>query len=313
LPAAGKWWRSGLALVAVALWAPLAYVVLPLAGLLWLAGPRHLSRVWLAATLTGICLWWLTVPGDPVSQVRRAALLSFTLALLVATWWKPGRYLPRAGVALGAATVAIVALVAVFGPSWTELTWLIARETSLAWRRVAALVAQDNPPIMALGDSVASAAAATFPATVALQSLAGGAVAWHFASRLESHGPTAALGRFRDFAFSDYLVWAVVLSLLTAILPVATWVETAGLNLGVVAAVLYVLRGLAIAAVALDMGGVSIGVLVTLAVLAVLLALPLLVIVPGLWVLGISDIWLDFRRRLARAGLPPKRGTDAHD
>ena len=307
---AGKWWRLALALVAVALWAPLAYVVLPLAGLLWLSGPRQLPRLGLVAALTGIGLWWLVVPGNPVAQVQRATLVAFTLALLTAAWWKRGKYLPRAGVALVASSLASVALVGLFGPSWSELTWLIARDSSLAWRRFATLFAQDTPAILAIGEGVGAAAAATFPATLALQCLAGSALAWHVASRLEPSGPATALARFRDFAFSDYLVWGVVVALLTVVLPVAAWIEAAGLNVGIVAAILYVLRGLAIAAVALDATGVSVGVVVTLAVLAVLLALPLLVIVPGLWVIGVSDTWLDFRRRLARAGLPPKRRTD---
>jgi len=307
---AGKWWRSALALVAVALWAPLAYVVFPLAGLLWLAHPRDPPRVGLAAALTGMALWWLVVPGDPVAQMRRAALVSFTLTLLTAAWWKPGRYLPRAALGLVAASLITVVLVAALGPSWSELTWLVARETSVAWRRAATLLAQDSPAVLAIGDGVASAAAATLPATLVLQSLAGGALAWHFASRLEPHGPARGLEPFRDFRFSDHLIWGVVLALLTVILPVATWIETTGLNLGVVAGVLYVVRGLAIAAVALEVGGVSVGVILALAVLAVLLALPLLIIVPGLWVIGISDTWLDFRRRLAHAGSPPKRETD---
>jgi len=310
LPTAGKWWRSALALVAVALWAPLAYVLLPLAGLLWLARPRQLPRLGLAAALTGVALWWLFMPGDPVAQMRRAALVSFTLVLLMAAWWKPGRYLPRAALGVVAASLITVVLVSAFGPSWRELTWLVARDTSISWRRVATLIAQDTPQLLALGDGVASAAAATLPATIALQSLAGGALAWHLASRLEPGGPATGLRRFRDFAFSDHLIWCVVLALLTVILPVATWIETTGLNIGIVAGVLYVVRGLAIAAVALDAGGVSVGAIVTVAILMVLLALPLLVIVPGLWVIGISDTWLDFRRRLAHAGTPPKRETD---
>lgn len=310
MPRAGKWWRSALALIAVALWAPLAYVVFPLAGLLWLARPRQPPRVALAAALTGIALWWLIVPGDPVAQMRRAALVSFTLALLTAAWWKPGRYLPRAALGLVVASLITVVLAGALGPSWSELSWLVARETSIAWRRFATLLAQDTAPILALGNGVAATAAATLPATIALQSLAGGALAWHLASRLEPDGPARSLGRFREFVFSDHLVWGVVLALLTVILPVAAWIETTGLNLGVVAGVLYVVRGLAVAAVALDVGGVSAGVIAALTVLAVLLALPLLVIVPGLWVIGISDTWLDFRRRLAHAGSPPKRETD---
>jgi hypothetical protein len=302
LPEGVKWWRPALALVAFALWAPLAYVALPLAGLLWLGGPKGLTRGALAGGLTALSVWWLLAPGDAIAQLHRSWIVSFTLVLLTAAWWRRGAYLPRAGVAIVGAALISGALLLLFGPSWAEVTWLVSREAGIVWRRVAAFAAPDAAPLFAtLGERVAAATAATFPAIVALQALAAGAIAWQLTARLEPRGPVPALARFRDFDFSDHLIWSMVFFLVAVLLPVATWIKATALNLGVVAGVLYVLRGLAVAAVALDAGGVSVAVIVVLAVLSVVLALPLLVIVPGLWVIGISDTWLDFRRRLAGA------------
>jgi len=45
--------------------------------------------------------------------------------------------------------------------------------------------------------------------------------------------------------------------------------------------------------------GVSNAALAVGAVVAGVLAFPLLVVLPGLWALGVSDTWLEFRRRLA--------------
>ena len=71
------------------------------------------------------------------------------------------------------------------------------------------------------------------------------------------------------------------------------------LNVTVVLGALYLLRGAAVVAAFAAATGVSIATLVGGAVVGVVLVLPMVLLVPGLWTLGVSDIWLQFRRRLA--------------
>ena len=69
---------------------------------------------------------------------------------------------------------------------------------------------------------------------------------------------------------------------------------------------LYLLRGAAIVVACAVVLGVSPLSLIVGSVAAALLAVPLLFVLPGLATLGITDTWLEFRRRLA--GRPNPRG-----
>jgi hypothetical protein len=77
------------------------------------------------------------------------------------------------------------------------------------------------------------------------------------------------------------------------------------LNLGLVLSVLYCLRGAAIVAALAGGVGVPVWTLLVVTVIAVALVLPLLLLIPGLWTLGVFDTWLAFRQR--RAGQSPVR------
>jgi hypothetical protein len=67
----------------------------------------------------------------------------------------------------------------------------------------------------------------------------------------------------------------------------------------VVIGTLYLLRGAAIVVAFAVILGVSPMSLIVGAVAVALLAVPLLLVLPGLATLGITDTWLEFRRRLA--------------
>jgi len=85
------------------------------------------------------------------------------------------------------------------------------------------------------------------------------------------------------------------------ILPVSSALHVAGTNLGLIASVLYMLRGAAIVVTFAEAFGVSVVALVIIAGLAAALAVPLLFVLPGLCTLGITDTWYQYRRRLAAA------------
>jgi hypothetical protein len=83
------------------------------------------------------------------------------------------------------------------------------------------------------------------------------------------------------------------------ITPLLAGLNAAALNLLVVVGTLYLLRGAAIVVACAAMVGVSPASLTIGLVAAALLAVPLLLVVPGLATLGMTDTWLEFRRRLA--------------
>lgn len=308
-----QWWRVALAFAAYTVWGlvalvPLglavlfrvALVALALAVLVWSAPRRRPPEMLLAAAAAGVALWWLLLPGGPVAQLLRTWTILFVAAFGAAAWWRPGRFLPRAAFAIGIALLGTALLVMLAGPSWEALRWYLERDSAIAWRRAAAMFPVQSTDLVALGDRLVTFQAEAFPALLALQSLAAGAIAWAIAHRVAHQAPGEPLGRFRDFRFSDHAVWGILLGVAGLLLPIA-WLKTVALNTTVAAAALYLVRGLAITAALLEAGGVSPLVVVAVAAASLLLTVPLLVLVPGVWLLGLSDTWFDFRRRLAGA------------
>src|SRR2546430_14598459 len=140
------------------------------------------------------------------------------------------------------------------------------------------------------------------PATLALQTLAGLTLAWQWHRRVARHplGPPPA--PFREFRFGDHWVWAIIVALVGWITPVVSGLMLAALNILVVLGGLYLVRGIAIVVACAAAFGIAPAALVIGAVVAAALALPLLLLLPSLATLGITDTWLEFRRRLkARA------------
>jgi hypothetical protein len=167
-------------------------------------------------------------------------------------------------------------------------------------RQASGLAVSLRPELASVAEAAARFAAATAPAMLVLQALAGLALAWQIHLRLLSRPLGEPLGPFREFRFADQWVWALVAALAVPLVPALEALHGAALNLGVVTGALYLIRGAAIAAAFADVAGISGVALVVWAAIAGALALPLLVILPGLWTLGITDTWIEFRRRLGR-------------
>src|SRR5437870_3588068 len=107
-----------------------------------------------------------------------------------------------------------------------------------------------------------------------------------------------ALGAFREFRFGDYWVWAVVASLAVWVAPVLAGLKVTALNLLVMLGALYLLRGAAIVLAFSGALGITPAALAIGAAVSTLLIVPLLLLVPALTTLGVTDTWLEFRRRL---------------
>jgi len=307
-----------LALVAFVLWAHPSLVGLPCAALLFVA-PGSQDRPgggWsqpIAGMIGAVSLALLVVSGT--SGSRLAAVTSAYIVLATAAFvsfmlLEPRPILQqalRSIVAAGIATAVLIQLL--WAPelfrfdAWGSLAWEATRLASTTMR----MIVEVAPEAFPVYEPVVRFVSVTWPGMLALQTLAGLALAWQLYVRLAPPAANAgaaarpALARFKDFYMGDAWVWGIVAWLGVLILPVSGALHVAGANVGLVAGTLYVLRGAAIVATFAEAFGVSAMALVIAAAAAAALAVPLLFVLPGLCTLGITDTWYQYRRRLAAA------------
>lgn len=311
-PGTGGLGRVVWAAAAFIFFAPAALIALPLAALLAASRPRTTVEFLVAGGAAGYALWWLLVPGTLPDQMVRAAAVLATVVFVVATSRTRSSFTHRALAALGAAATSLYVLVPALGHSWRELRWWVAHETGMAARGVLGhlwLVARPNAadPAPDVSNTLVlletwftqyvEIVAEFYPAVVALQLLAGLAVATAMYHRVARQPQGAPLGRLRDFRFSDHLGWAAAVPLAIVLLPKIVAMKTAAANLLLVTGVLYALRGAAVAAFGLHlMGGTGLALGV---ITAIFIFLMLPVVVGGSILLGVLDAGLDLRRRWA--------------
>lgn len=292
--------RGGLgAAIALALVATLVSAINP--GLL-IAVPLALLLVALAPArspyrLIGVMvlvLLFATPASGPLWYAERGWALVLGAAFLAAVALRPrGSFLGR-GMAAVAVAVTLGGAILLGSGAWARVEWALTRrfrEAAVAW---ATLVETSGDPALAdAADTfrrVADIEVMLYPALLAIASLAALAVAWWAYRRLA--GPDeAALAPMREFRFADHLVWVLIAGAALLVVPLGDVAARAGANLTTFMAVLYVLRG---AAIVVALTGVGAGGMFLLGVMAVLL-LPL--VASAALVIGLSDTWLDLRRR----------------
>lgn len=291
------------------LWAHPSLVGLPLAALLIIAPGGERSSGWahpIAGLIGAVSLALLVVSGG--SGSRLAAATSAYIVLTTATFvsfvlLKPAPILRQAFRSIAVAGLATALLVqAIWGSeAWGSLAWEATRQVSIRIRSIVEVA----PDAFVIYEPMVRFGSLTWPGMLALQTLAGLALAWQLyrriAARTEDESVAPAPARFRDFYMGDGWVWGIVAWLGVLILPVSSVLQMAGTNLGLVASTLYVLRGAAIVATFAEAFGISALALVIVAAAAAALAVPLLFVLPGLCTLGITDTWYHYRRRLAEA------------
>jgi hypothetical protein len=309
-----------LALLAFVLWAHPSLFGLPFAALLLL--PASARRpIWTEAVagLVGAFSVGLVVL-TALRGIRLAALTSTYIVMVTAAFvglvlLKPAPILRQAlrAMLLGGLVTALLIQV-IWGPdAWAALAWEATRDAGLMMRSIVEIA----PDTFTVYEPMVRFWSLTWPGMLALQTLAGLALAWHLHLRLaptESSTPAPAAAppaRFRDFRMGDGWVWGIVAWLGVLILPVSNALQVAGTNVGLVTSVLYMLRGAAIVVTFAEAFGVSVVALVLVAGIAAALAVPLLFVLPGLCTLGITDTWYQYRRRLAAArGAGPTQSKD---
>jgi hypothetical protein len=293
---------GGLALAATLLAPvdPLVLLAVPLAVTLAAFRPRSAVSLALAAAL--LVPVFLGARGEawPLWTAERGWALALAGGFVAATVLRPRWSLLARAIAGVAGAGAVTAVVAVLRPGvLAELDWWVQHELL----GVATEVYQWLPGVA--GDTLAGVDPAVrvlelqerlYPALLGLASLASLGVAWHVVTRLAGREPT--LAPFREFRFSDHLVWVVLAGLFLLTLPPDAVASRVGGNALLFAGALYLLRGVA---VLFWVGAATLTSAWTAAacVAAAVLLYPLALAVA--LALGIGDTWIDVRRRLVSA------------
>lgn len=283
----------------------------PLAAMLLVTRPSSSREWWWLAGSTAVLGLWLGAPAGAVDQVANAAAVLLSGAWLVLAWKGTGSTARRVAWAVGFAASALVLWCAVWGLGWAEIHFALVRE----WRQFAGLLldrSKGTGPVPAFLQQVVEAAgpiAQLFPARLILGGALGTLLAtiWHHRLSPRPLGP--APGSFGDFRFPDVVVWLLILAIALLVLPetlqhlanqppvgVHPAIRLAALNLLVVCAALYTVRGMAVMGRLLRPGNWAI-----VFAFVVLFLLPFTLI--GVAGLGLADTWVDFRRRLERRSL----------
>lgn len=270
-------------------------IFLPLSLLLIAMPPRQPVLVF-----AGVVLLLLLMRGggaDPVADFGRG------WSLVLGAWFVVGV------VAMGAGAFLSRALFAVGGASLTAGTLLLLHENSFGAldRAVASRLREGVTATLDLGQQLslsptmqdalyrtAELQATLYPALLGLASLAGLAVAWWAYRRLAVRDGEA-LRPLAEFRFHDGLIWLLILGGALLLLPSGGLAGRTGSNLLAFMAFLYALRG---AAVLLFVGGMPGPFGLALAALVAVVLYPL--VMATVFLVGLSDTWLDLRTRRER-------------
>lgn len=293
-----------------------------MAGLLLVSRPVR-PGAWRWALLFGVLLGlWISWSQGLVEQTDNAMAILATGGFIALSLSERRGAFTRA---LGAVLLALVAITIwfqVWHVGWRDVQLAVTRQWWAVWRALAenprfgpgALDAQDFLGQMAAaGDTLAR----LYPARLVLAAMLGVTVSSAWAERMTGRAVGAPVQPLQRFRFSDHLVWVLIAAGLVLLLPGFELVQRAAQssqamallvvtlefwspvaeNALVVCLALFGLRGVAVLARFTRPGA---GLL-----LAGVLALVLLpFVVPGLILLGLADIWGDFRSRAA----PPPTG-----
>jgi hypothetical protein len=297
---AGEWGRAGALALVVGLFSitdPIALLLLT-GGVVALAFHPREARTWPAAAAAIATALWLTA-DSPLVWLHRGWPLALAGAFVLIRAGRPRG--PLTAHALGA-VVAAAALAATIFALWPH-GWLeLDREVATAFRlRADRLVAGlDGSMGLDLEPAVRGAfewAAALFPAWIGVSSMAALGLAEFFRAKVAGFDG-AALRPIRDFRFNDHWVWVWIAGLALLVVPAGAAVHRVGANAALLLGTLYALRGLGI--VLAWIGGLPLGIFGVVALALVLLTPILWVALTGVVILGVSDTWLDLRRRFGR-------------
>lgn len=281
---------------------PMLLIFVPVAFMLVALEPR---KPWLM--LVAVILLATTFTGSASSSEGVLWWYSRGWALIVSAWFvvaialMPSASLISRSIAAVAGSVVSAGLLFVVNRSgWIQLDWAIGRQL----RNTAADVTsfwtgrlEEKPWATDLTSAIyrfADFQTNTYPAMLAIASLAGLALSWWLWRRLsvQERNP---LGPLRDFRFRDELVWLVVIGAALVVLPLGVAATRTGTNVLLFMAALYAVRGFAVILALFgspSLLGALFGALLFFMLYPIVMATTLMV--------GLSDTWLDLRARRLR-------------
>lgn len=290
----------------------------------WLAGGRlSLALVWVA-----FAAWVIGQPapatGGAYYDLARAWGLLLAGAFgVICILGKPGPFFTRALSAIGLALIVGLAHVVVGRTSFRRVERILDEQyearnqqsilaLTMSLRQVVERVPSMRDVMTdATVDQTAfelhrlsKAASPLFPALLALESLVVCALAWTLYHRLSRARIGPPLAPLRDFRFHDHLAWGLIVGLTLALLPAFGSLQRIGQILVVFFGMLYALRGLGVIENFVRRSAVLVAIASVIAILnprpyAALVALAAMLALFA--VLGVSDAWGDWRRRLRAA------------
>lgn len=284
---------------------PKGFVLGPLALLLFLSRPRSLREwMWIIISVVlGVAL--LRLPASLSDRTIRAAAAFFTGAFVMASLAGIRSVFNRALASVAFATAAVAGWFATMGLGWNDLRESII---STQWALYRALFAELPSTMPTRGELDSGALAGRvaditrgilttvdyWPAIHAVFAMAGGWLAWVWYHRIASEPIGLPPRRFREFRFSDHLVWLVIFSGAALLAGVNGSAGLVAGNLLMFLLALYAGRGLAVIRTALIPAPRALAVLLSITSIVLL---PLAMVSATL--IGLADTWLDIRRRLA--------------
>lgn len=294
-----------LAVAAFSVLNPMLLIFVPVAFMLVALEPRKpwlilMAVVLLATTFTGGSsgsagsggvLWWYS---------RGWALIISAWFVIAIALMPAAKLISQTIAAVAGSVISTTLLFLVNRSGWIQLDWAIGRQL----RNTAADVTSfwtgrlDEQPWAAdLTSAIfrfAEFQSNTYPAMLAVASLAGLALAWWLWRRLsvQERNP---FGPLREFRFRDELIWIVVIGAALVVLPLGVAAARTGTNLLLFMAALYAVRGFAVILALFgspSLLGALFGALLFFMLYPIVMATTLMV--------GLSDTWLDLRARRLR-------------
>ena len=199
----------------------------------------------------------------------------------------------RALEAVFGALMVLVILMTLIPGAWNVVDWVISDRVRATVTQVIALGGSEwlTPAFISALYQTAEVQVLIFPALTALASMSALLLSWwlfiFFSGRSEE-----ALGSVKNFRFNDHLIWMLVVGLFLLFTRWSEPLQRLGSNAVVFIGALCAVRGAAV--IVFITGGFSVlGYAMTL--LGLVIVTP--IVLGGAVLIGIADIYLDFRKR----------------
>ena len=288
------WLRAGVLCILVLLTSTARPSVLVAVPFLLLVGTNTLrGYAILGATLIAIIIV-MVGPYDGMWYLERGWALLLGGCFVGLSIARPKMKISdRALEAVFGALVLAAILMTLMSGAWNIVDWVISDRVRATVAQVIALGGSEGlaPALITAFYQTADAQILIFPALTALASMSALLLSWwlfiFFSGRSEE-----ALGSVKNFRFNDHLIWMLVVGLFLLFTRWNEPLQRLGSNAVVFIGALCAVRGAAV--IVFITGGFSVlGYAMTL--LGLVIVTP--IVLGGAVLIGIADIYLDFRKR----------------